>query len=73
MERIGITEARRHLPRLLDRVARCESRTITRHGRPVARLVPVAAVRILGRFVEPYGLVSRPLMRLQFANRPSNH
>ena len=58
MERIGSTEARAHLPRFLDRVARGESLTITRHGRPVARLVPVtgdreraqeAAARILER------------------------
>ena len=42
MNRIGASEASRHLPRLLDRIARGESLTITRHGKPVARLVPVA-------------------------------
>ena len=41
MDRIGAYEAKTHLPRLLDRVAAGESLTITRHGRPVARLVPV--------------------------------
>ena len=41
MESIGAYEAKTHLPRLLDRVARGESLIITRHGRPVARLVPV--------------------------------
>ena len=41
MESIGAYEAKTHLPRLLDRVARGESLTITRHGHPVARLVPV--------------------------------
>ena len=41
MRTIGAYEAKTHLPRLLDRVARGESLTITRHGRPVARLVPV--------------------------------
>ena len=45
MNRIGASEASRHLPRLLDRIARGESLTITRHGKPVARLVPVAADR----------------------------
>ena len=45
MERIGATEAKTHLPRLLDRVARGESLTITRHGKPVARLVPVMGDR----------------------------
>ena len=41
MESIGAYEAKTHLPRLLERVMRGESLTITRHGRPVARLVPV--------------------------------
>jgi prevent-host-death family protein len=41
MKTIGAYEAKTHLPRLLDRVVRGESLTITRHGRPVARLVPV--------------------------------
>ena len=42
MDQIGAYEAKTHLPQLLDRVARGESLTITRHGRPVAHLVPVA-------------------------------
>ena len=42
MESIGAYEAKSHLPRLLDRIARGESLIITRHGRPVAQLVPVA-------------------------------
>ena len=42
MDSIGAYEAKTHLPRLLNRIARGESLTITRHGRPVARLVPVA-------------------------------
>ena len=41
MESVGAYEAKTHLPRLLERVMRGESLTITRHGRPVARLVPV--------------------------------
>ena len=45
MERIGASKAKTHLPQLLDRVARGESLTITRHGKPVARLVPVAGDR----------------------------
>ena len=36
MDQIGASEAKRHLPRLLDHVARGESLTITRHGKPVA-------------------------------------
>ena len=42
MEHIGAYEAKTHLPKLLDRVAHGESLTITRHGKPGARLVPVA-------------------------------
>ncbi|MCY4611224.1 MAG: type II toxin-antitoxin system prevent-host-death family antitoxin [Gammaproteobacteria bacterium] len=42
MEMIGTYEAKTHLPKLLDRVARGENLTITRHGKPVARLVPIA-------------------------------
>ena len=41
MENIGACEAKTHLPRLLERIMRGESLTITRHGRSVARLVPV--------------------------------
>jgi prevent-host-death family protein len=38
---IGAYEAKTHLPALLERVARGERITITKHGRAVARLVPV--------------------------------
>lgn len=37
---VGAYEAKTHLSALLDRVERGESLTITRNGRPVARLVP---------------------------------
>jgi prevent-host-death family protein len=40
METVGAFEAKTHLGELLDRVARGESVTITRHGKPVAQLVP---------------------------------
>lgn len=42
METVGVYEAKTHLARLLERVRQGESLTITRHGLPVARLVPVA-------------------------------
>lgn len=42
MESVGVYEAKTHLARLLERVRQGESLTITRHGLPVARLVPVA-------------------------------
>ena len=41
MDTVGTFEAKTHLTRLLDRVAAGEQITITRHGTPVARLVPV--------------------------------
>jgi len=44
MESVGSYEAKTHLPRLLERVERGESITITRHGKPIARLVPAVPV-----------------------------
>jgi prevent-host-death family protein len=38
---VGVYDAKTRLPRLLDDVERGETITITRHGRPVARLVPI--------------------------------
>jgi prevent-host-death family protein len=38
---VGAFEAKTHLSALLERVEKGESITITKHGRPVARLVPV--------------------------------
>jgi prevent-host-death family protein len=38
---IGAFEAKTHLSELLERVERGEVVTITRRGRPVARLVPI--------------------------------
>ncbi len=40
MDTIGAFEAKTHLSSLLERVAQGESFTITRHGKPVARLIP---------------------------------
>jgi prevent-host-death family protein len=39
---VGAYEAKTHLAELLERVQRGEEITITRHGSPVARLVPVS-------------------------------
>lgn len=41
MHTVGTFEAKTHLSELLDRVARGDQVTITRHGRPIARLVPI--------------------------------
>ncbi len=40
MRQIPASEAKTHLPRLLGDVERGETIIITRHGRPIARLVP---------------------------------
>ena len=45
MDTIGSYEAKTHLSRLLQRVANGEKITITKHGIPVALLVPVDAER----------------------------
>jgi prevent-host-death family protein len=64
-EEIGAYEAKTHLPALLERVARGERFTITRHGRPIARLVPIGrtspdrrreAVERLKRFADGHTL-----------------
>jgi prevent-host-death family protein len=39
---IGAYEAKTHLPRLLERVQQGERFVITKHGRPVAELIPVS-------------------------------
>ena len=41
MATIGAFEAKTHLSQLLEKVAAGEKFVITRHGKPVAKLVPV--------------------------------
>ena len=43
MTTVGVYEAKTRLAELLVRVAQGERVTITRHGRPIAALVPAAA------------------------------
>ncbi len=40
MREIQASEAKTHLPQILDEVERGETVVITRHGRAIARLVP---------------------------------
>ena len=40
MREIQASEAKTHLPQLLDDIERGETVIITRHGRPIARLIP---------------------------------
>lgn len=39
---VGVYEAKTHLTALLDRVEHGEQFIITKHGRPIARLIPIA-------------------------------
>ena len=41
MTEIGLREAKAHLSELIDRVEQGQTLTLTRHGKPVARIVPV--------------------------------
>jgi len=53
MKTVNIHEAKTHLSRLLKRVGRGEEIVIAKAGKPVARLVPIAAPpapRTLGGF-----------------------
>ena len=43
MQEIGSYEAKTHLPKLLKKVSRGERITITKHGRPIAMIVPFSA------------------------------
>jgi prevent-host-death family protein len=45
MREIQASEAKTHLPQILDEVERGETVVITRHGRAIARLVPEAQHR----------------------------
>lgn len=45
MREIQASEAKAHLPQLLDDVERGETLIITRHGRAIARIVPESARR----------------------------
>jgi prevent-host-death family protein len=45
MESIGLFEAKTHLSELIARAERGEEVIITRHNKPVAKLVPIPAER----------------------------
>ncbi|MFI5352832.1 MAG: type II toxin-antitoxin system Phd/YefM family antitoxin [Candidatus Binatales bacterium] len=71
--RVGLFDAKTHLSSLVERVQRGEEVIITRHGTPVARLVPVDArqsdpraaierIRELRRGVKLKGITLRELI-----------
>jgi prevent-host-death family protein len=53
----GAEEARNQLPNILDAAESGQSTIITRHGKPVAALVPIDAYRAVGR-QQPLTLVA---------------
>jgi len=57
--RIGAFEAKNRLSELLQRVENGEEVTITRHGKPVARLVPAAATAEQDRIREAVDWLNR--------------
>jgi prevent-host-death family protein len=61
MGTVGAYEAKAHLPQLLERVARGETITITKHGVPVAMLVPStgSAKRDVSQVIEDFIAYSR--------------
>lgn len=44
---IGVYQAKTHLPELLGKIEHGEEITITRHGKAVARLLPVEPPKVL--------------------------
>lgn len=63
MRSVGAYEAKSYLPRLLDEVAKGETMTITRHGVPVAMLVPPPGARRpdVGHVIQQWGACARVL------------
>jgi prevent-host-death family protein len=70
---VGAYEAKTHLPRLLAQVENGDEVVITKHGRPVARLVPIAPgaydvaelvvqMRELRESIAPIGIPLRELL-----------
>jgi prevent-host-death family protein len=66
---VGAFEAKTKLSELLDRVERGEEVTITRHGKPVARLVADRAEKAPADIMEEFRLV-RERLRLEGVSLP---
>ena len=68
MTHVGIRQARQHLPDLIDRVEAGEEIVITRHGKTVAKLVPLPApakqLSSLEKFRDGIGDPGTPSARL---------
>ncbi|KAA0214714.1 MAG: type II toxin-antitoxin system prevent-host-death family antitoxin [Lautropia sp.] len=64
-EPVSAYDAKTHLPRLLERAAKGERFVITRHGRPVAQLIPFedADAAAIGRALERVEKIRAQLAR----------
>ena len=72
MSHIGAFEAKTHLPQLLRRVSAGERFVITRHGSPVAELIPFRPAdtdKVRGRHRRPEGLSGDALSRRTLDSR----
>jgi prevent-host-death family protein len=65
MRTIQASEAKAHLPQLLDDVERGATLIITRHGRPIARLIPESAAS--------QASISQAVARIQARRRRNQH
>ena len=65
MRTVQASEAKTHLPQLLDDVERGATLIITRHGRAIARLVPESAAGQAG--------ISDAIARIQARRRSNPH
>lgn len=64
---VGLFEAKTHLSDLVARAAAGETITITKHGRPVARLVPPARQSSSGLLRERAARIQRVLAEAGFS------
>ncbi|MCZ7560284.1 MAG: type II toxin-antitoxin system prevent-host-death family antitoxin [Burkholderiaceae bacterium] len=64
-EPVSAYDAKTHLPKLLERAAKGERFVITRHGKPVAQLIPFdeADEAAIGRAFEKVGKIRAQLAR----------
>lgn len=67
METIGAFEAKTHLSELLQRAERGEEITITRHGKPVAKLVPVVDQAVEARLRREWTLEQSRKLRKRYS------
>lgn len=66
---VGVRELRNNLSRYLDRVRDGEEVVVTERGRAIARVLPVAAERVLDRLIAE-GIVTQAQQPKRRAGKP---